>query len=111
MIGLPKAGSAVARALDAWSDDGPGVRIKALMDDPSGCRTTLMRVDPGPLGAAHFHDEIEQVYVIDGDFFDEESSYAPGDLVVRAGGAMHRSGSKNGCTMLLIYTPTAKDGA
>ena len=111
MIGLPKTGSAVARALDTWSGDGPGVWIKALMDNPAGYRTTLMRVDPGPLGAAHFHAEIEQVYVIDGDFFDEEASYGPGDLVVRAGGAMHRSGSKNGCTMLLIYTPAAKGGA
>ena len=111
MIGLPKAGSDVARAVGEWRDDGPGVRIKALMDDPAGYRTTLMRVDSGPLGEAHFHDEIEQVFVIDGDFFDEEASYGPGDLVVRAGEAMHRSGSKNGCTMLLIYTPAAKGGA
>ena len=111
MIGLPKTGSAVAHAVDAWADDGPGVQVKPLMDDPSGYRTTLMRVDPGPLGEAHFHDEIEQVYVIDGDFFDEEASYGPGDLIVRAGGAMHRSGSKNGCTMLLIYTPAAKSGS
>ena len=111
MIGLPKAGSAVARAVDAWMDDGPGVQINPLMDDPAGYRTTLMRVDPGPLGEAHFHDEVEQVYVLDGDFFDEENSYTAGDLVVRAGGAMHRSGSKNGCTMLLIYTPAAKGDA
>ena len=111
MIGLPKNGSAIARAVEEWRDDGRGVWIKALMDDPAGYRTTLMRVDPGPLGEAHFHYEIEQVYVLGGDFFDEENSYAPGDLVVRAGGAMHRSGSKNGCTMLLIYTPTAKGGA
>lgn len=108
MIEVPKAGSAVARASDAWREDGPSVWIKPLIDDPAGYRTTLMRVSPGPLGEAHFHDEIEQVYVIEGDFFDEEARYGPGDLVIRASGAMHRSGSKDGCTMLLIYTPAAK---
>ncbi len=109
MTGVPKSGSAVARAVDGWVGDGPGVWIKPLIDDPAGYRTTLMRVDPGPLGEAHFHDEIEQVYVIEGDFFDEEASYGPGDLVIRASGAVHRSGSRTGCTMLLIYTPAAKD--
>jgi anti-sigma factor ChrR (cupin superfamily) len=111
MIGVPKTGCAVARAVDGWSEDGPGVWIKPLVDDSAGYRTTVMRVDPGPLGEAHFHDEIEQVYVIEGDFFDEEGSYGPGDLVIRAAGAMHRSGSETGCTMLLIYTPAAKVSA
>jgi anti-sigma factor ChrR (cupin superfamily) len=86
------------------------VWIKPLVDDPAGYRTTLMRVAPGPLGDAHFHDEIEQVYVIEGDFFDEEGSYGPGDLVIRAGGAVHRSGSEKGGTILLVYTPGASDG-
>jgi anti-sigma factor ChrR (cupin superfamily) len=105
MISLPITGSAFVRAVDGWCDDGPGVWVKVLVDAPAGYRTILMRVDPGPLGEAHFHDEIEQVYVIEGDFFDEEASYGTGDLVVRASGAVHRTGSKNGCTILLIYTP------
>ena len=105
MIRLPKSGSSCARAAAEWSEDSPGVVIKRLLDDPSGYRTMLMKVEPGPLGEAHFHLEVEQVYVLEGDFFDEQSSYAAGDLVVRAAGAMHRSGSTDGCTMLLIYTP------
>ena len=105
MISLPQSGSSRARAATEWSEDSPGAVIKRLLDDPSGYRTLLMKVEPGPLGEAHFHPEVEQVYVLEGDFFDEEYSYAAGDLVVRAAGAMHRSGSANGCTMLLIYTP------
>ena len=110
MIALPTAGSSSARAVQDWTDDGTGAMIRAMLDDPAGYRTTLMKVAPGPLGEAHAHAEIEQVYVLDGDFFDEEHSYASGDLVVRAAGAMHRTGSKAGCTMLLIYTPAAQAG-
>jgi anti-sigma factor ChrR (cupin superfamily) len=105
MINLPKKGSSRARAAAEWSEDSSGAVIKRLLDDPSGYRTMQMKVEPGPLGEAHSHAEVEQVYVLEGDFFDEQGSYAAGDLVVRAAGAMHRSGSANGCTMLLIYTP------
>ena len=108
MIALPATGSSSARAVQDWTDDGTGTMIQSMLHDSAGYRTTLMRVAPGPLGAAHAHAEIEQVYVLDGDFFDEEHSYAAGDLVVRAAGAMHRTGSKAGCTMLLIYTPAAE---
>ena len=110
MIALPATGSSSARAVQDWTDDGTGTMIQAMLHDSAGYRTTLMRVAPGPLGAAHAHAEIEQVYVLDGDFFDEEHSYAAGDLVVRAAGAMHRTGSIGGCTMLLIYTPAAEPG-
>ena len=107
MIALPATGSGSARAVQDWTDDGTGTMIQAMLDDPAGYRTTLMKVAPGPLGAAHAHEEIEQVYVLDGEFFDEEHSYVSGDLVVRAAGAMHRTGSVGGCTMLLIYAPAA----
>ena len=110
MIALPDAGSSFVRAVQDWTDDGSGAMIQAMLDDPAGYRTTLMKVAPGPLGAAHAHAEIEQVYVLDGDFFDEEHSYVAGDLVVRAAGAMHRTGSIGGCTMLLTYTPAAEAG-
>ena len=109
MTGLPAAGSLVFRASAEWTTDlQPGVSTQTLIDDPQGYRTQLMKVDPGPFGALHAHDEIEQVYVISGDFFDEEGSYGPGDLILRAPGALHRTGSINGATMLLIYLPPAQ---
>lgn len=67
----------------------------------------LMKIAPGPLGVRHAHDEIEQIYVIDGDFFDEGGSYRAGDFVLRMPGTQHRAGSENGCTMIVVYTPHA----
>ncbi len=65
----------------------------------------LLKVAPGPLGIMHAHDEIEQIYVMEGDFFDDDESYGPGDFLLRMPGAMHRAGSKDGCTMFIVYAP------
>lgn len=73
--------------------------------DGAGYQTLLMRVEAGPLGTLHDHDKIEQIYVIEGDFYDDDESYEAGDFVVRMPGTMHRAGSKDGCTMLITYMP------
>lgn len=102
---LPKSGNAIVRAADWTSAGRPGEFLRALVDDPAGYRTLLSRVPPGPLGQLHAHDTIEQIYVIDGDFYDDDASYGPGDFVLRMPGTQHRAGSRNGCTMLLVYAP------
>ena len=108
MIGLPDEATRVIRARADWTPDPlPGVSTQPLIDDPRGYRTLLMKIESAPFGALHAHDEIEQIYVIEGDFFDDEKSYGPGDFIVRAPGALHRTGSKNGAIMLLIYAPPA----
>lgn len=65
----------------------------------------ILKIVPGPPGILHAHQTIEQIYVLEGDFFDDDESYGPGDFVVRMPGTMHRAGSRNGCTMLICYTP------
>ena len=104
---LPPEGSRKIAA-DAWAaGERPGERVRPLIDDPAGYRTMLSQVIPGPLGELHAHDTIEQIYVLEGDFFDDEASYLPGDFVVRMPGTLHRAGSRGGCTMLVVYAPLA----
>lgn len=104
---LPPEGSRRIAA-GAWTaGERPGELLRSLIDDPAGYRTMLMQVAPGPLGELHAHDTIEQIYVLEGDFFDDEASYGPGDFVVRMPGALHRAGSRDGCTMLIVYAPLA----
>ena len=108
MTELPDEGTLVVRARAEWTPDQlPGVSTQSLIDDPRGYRTMLMKIEPSPFGVLHAHHEIEQIYVIEGDFFDDEKSYGPGDFIVRAPGALHRTGSKNGAITLLIYAPPA----
>ena len=102
---LPPAGSQKIEA-GAWAaGERPGERVRPLIDDPAGYRTMLLKVAPGPLGELHAHDTIEQIYVLEGDFFDDKASYGPGDFVVRMPGTQHRAGSRDGCTMMVVYAP------
>lgn len=104
-ITLPTGGTIKIEA-SSWQ---PGARAGEatclLVDDPRGYRTMLSKVPQAPLGELHAHDEIEQIYVIEGDFFDDDASYGAGDFVLRMPGTMHRAGSKNGCLMMIVYAP------
>ena len=111
MTRLPHSGSIKIEASDWQAGERPGERVRSLVDDPRGYRTMLMKIAPGPLGVMHAHAEIEQIYVMDGDFFDDDASYGPGDFVLRMPGAMHRAGSKNGGTMLIVYAPLVEASA
>ena len=108
---LPGAGSIKLEAADWQPGPRAGELVRSLVDDPRGYRTMLSKVPPGPVGAMHAHDEIEQIYVIEGDFFDDDASYGPGDFVLRMPGTMHRAGSTNGCTMLIVYAPLVEPNA
>ena len=91
----------------AWQPCGaPGFLVKPILEDQgAGLRTWLMKVDPGAWSDAHAHDQIEQIYVLDGTFYDEEKTYQAGEYIVRAAGAMHTAGSETGATVLLFYSP------
>jgi anti-sigma factor ChrR (cupin superfamily) len=107
-LGLPGTGSCSMAAAEAeWQDSGtPGFLIKSLMEDPdAGVRTWLMKVEPGAFSELHAHDEVEQIYVVEGSFYDQEKTYGAGDYILRAPGAMHTAGSDSGAVVLLFYSP------
>ena len=103
----PVAETLVARTHGSeWQDcDTDGFWIKPLYEDAaSGQRTWLMRVEPGATAPAHAHDETEQIYVIEGSFYDDENTYRAGDFAIRAPGVMHTGGSETGAIVMLVYS-------
>lgn len=91
-----------------WQGCGAdGFSIKPLLEDSSGgLRTWLMKVEPGASSDLHAHDEIEQIYVLEGSFFDQQKTYRAGEYIIRAPGAMHTAGSDSGALVLLFYSPS-----
>jgi anti-sigma factor ChrR (cupin superfamily) len=88
-----------------WQADGPRFWTKLLHSDAGrGERTLLMKVDPGASFPLHAHEEIEQIFVLSGSFFDQDRTLRAGDYACRAPGAMHTAGSHEGAVMLLIYS-------
>ena len=105
VLKVPVSGSAVRRSGGEWRPSGtPGFWVKPLVEDAAaGLRTWLMKSDPGASSALHSHDEIEQIYVLEGSFADGETSYGPGDFIVRAAGAAHLTTCESGSLSLVIY--------
>ncbi len=104
----PESGSLLLRAESMdWQDSGsPGFLIKPLLEDPArGLRSWLMKVEPGAWSPLHAHTEIEQVYVLEGSFYDQDRTYGPGDYIIRAAGTDHTAGSESGALILLFYAP------
>ena len=95
-----------------WQESGArGFWVKPLIEDESqGIRTWLMRVDAGAFSEMHGHSEYEQIYVLEGSFYDQEHVYGPGDFIVRAPGALHTAGSEEGAVVLLFYSPNPNGG-
>ncbi|MBT4889690.1 MAG: hypothetical protein HON65_09075 [Rhodospirillales bacterium] len=106
-LSRPDAGSVIARsATSDWEPDGStGFSYKSLFEDEqTGLNTMLMKVDAGCAAPSHGHDKLEQILVLEGDFYDEYRTYGPGDFIVRAPGALHTGGTKNGAIVLLVYS-------
>jgi len=89
-----------------WQDCGAeGFWIKSLYEDTaSSQRTWLMKIDPGASAPAHTHEETEQIFVIEGSFYDNKNTYRAGDFAIRAPGVSHTAGSDEGAVVLLVYS-------
>jgi len=97
---------AIGSAVLPWQpSETPGFWIKPLLEDArAGQKTWLMKIDAGAFAPLHAHEELEQIYVLEGTFYDQDRSYAVGDFIARAPGAQHSAGSRDGAVMLLIYS-------
>ncbi len=84
---------------------GDGFWVKRLYEDEErGERTWLMRIDPGAYSPPHAHEEFEQIYVLDGSFYDDDWLVRAGEFCARSPGAVHSAASDDGALMIVIYT-------
>ena len=104
---LPPEGTEVIVTDDQdWQPEENGFWFKPLLlDDNHQLRSLLMKVDAGAYTESHTHDDIEQIYVVSGSFYDDQNNYKAGDYIVRAAGAPHTAGSEDGCIVILFYSP------
>ncbi len=82
----------------------PGIEIKVLLkDEASGLLTALFRWAPGARLPLHEHVEIEQSYVLEGSFRDQQGVCRAGDYVWRPAGSRHEAWSEEGCLLLAFF--------
>lgn len=93
-----------AGAQDWQATPDAGFYMQPLFHDMATGETSfLMKMDPGAYAPPHSHERFEEILVLEGDFYDAEHSYGPGDYVVRAIGALHEAGSRQGGVVLIVY--------
>ncbi|WP_296746930.1 cupin domain-containing protein [Mesorhizobium sp.] len=109
-VAIPGPFEGSKRLLDShleWqATETPGFWLKCLYEDRElGEKTMLMKVDPGCYAGLHAHEgEFEQIFVLEGSFYDQDATMKAGDYCCRAPGALHDSGSVDGAVVLVIYT-------
>ena len=82
----------------------PGVDMKVLVEDKTtGLLTALFRWAPGTELPMHEHVEIEQSWVLDGEFEDDEGVYTAGNFVWRPAGHRHIARSPKGALVLCFF--------
>ena len=81
-----------------------GIDCKVLFDDPtSGLLTALFRWAPGSVLPLHEHTGIEQTYVLEGSFEDDDGEVTAGNYVSRPTGSRHVARSPKGALMLSMF--------
>jgi len=90
--------------LEWQATSSQGFWLKPCFAGAKGQKTELMKIDAGAFVDIHEHDQLEQIYVMSGTFYDEFQTYRAGDFIVRSAGTPHTAGSQDGAIVLLIYT-------
>ena len=81
----------------------PGIEMKVLYSDGSGLSTILFKMAPGAEVPLHEHTAIEQTYVLEGRFVDDEGEATPGNFVWRPAGNTHVARAPEGALVLGIF--------
>jgi anti-sigma factor ChrR (cupin superfamily) len=87
-----------------WEQAAPGIECKLLATDTERHRVSmLVRLAPGASYPAHTHAGVEELHLLDGELWIEDSKLVPGDYNYGAPGAGdERVWSETGCTCVLI---------
>ncbi|MEE2729785.1 MAG: cupin domain-containing protein [Pseudomonadota bacterium] len=83
------------------------VKIHVLFDnkrnDPEfGSDAAIIKYLPGAFVPLHLHRGYEMVFVLEGEYIENDIPYYPGSLIIRAPGTTHQMRSVTGCTFLAM---------
>jgi len=99
--GLDTLASRYVRTDDIpWTPMCTGIDMKVLVrDDETGLFTGLFRLAPGAVVPDHVHNDVEQTYVLQGTFSDQDGDAHAGDFVWRPKGNRHEAWTRDGCVI------------
>lgn len=91
-----------------WSPlDFPGVFMRVIhKDSQSGGMTVMTRLEPGATIPAHLHNKADEtVFVVSGDFIEDETEHGPGSFFAAPAGVQHGPHrSRSGCMVITTFS-------
>jgi quercetin dioxygenase-like cupin family protein len=102
---LLKAGLFITRSEALPWEPGaiPGVFSKSLyVDSEKKYSTVLVRMEPRAVYPAHKHNDIEEVFVLEGDLFVDGVRMVPGDYCRSEPGSIHAATTTESGALLLV---------
>lgn len=102
------AASGVGWADSEWRNVAPGIACKLLSTDRERDRVTMfVRLEPDASYPPHRHSGTEELYLLEGELWINDSKLSPGDYSRAEGGTSdQRVWSPTGCMCLLITSPS-----
>lgn len=100
----------IRAAQGEWNEIMSGVLMKHLfLDEATGLRTSLVRMEPGARLPAHRHHGVEQFYVLEGDCNVHGEQLGPGDFHVATRDTVHETTFTVNGTLFLLVAPDGCD--
>lgn len=82
-----------------------GVWCKTLwVDTDRQYGTSLVRLEPKAVYPSHLHHDVEEVYVLEGDFLVQDVPMGPGDYCRAEPGSIHGQSSTQSGALLLVFS-------
>jgi len=72
------------------------------LDPENGSDAAVIKYLPGAHVPLHLHRGYEMVFVLEGEYIENEVRYGPGSLIIRAPGTTHSMRSELGCTFIAM---------
>jgi hypothetical protein len=84
------------------------VLFDCTKENPPGPDMALIKYLPGAFTPRHLHTGYEVVFVLQGEYVENDVLYKPGSLIVRAPGTTHEMRSDTGATFLAMRSTPVK---
>ncbi|MCC7275656.1 MAG: cupin domain-containing protein [Alphaproteobacteria bacterium] len=82
----------------------PRITCKVLFTEPATGRSTILfRMAPGAIVPAHFHQGIEQTFILEGSLEDHLGIATAGNFVWREPGSYHEARAPGGALVLGVF--------
>ena len=86
-----------------------GISRKPLArDEPRNIQMDILKIEPGFNDVPHWHDDWEWVYILEGSLEDEKGVHKPGDFLINEKYVKHKPTSKEGCTLLIVWSGSVR---